>query len=57
MTGAAHDFRPKAQHENELLCPELRGTSVVSTTLSALAAAAMSSVLVRKTIPFKRDCS
>lgn len=51
MTGAAHDFKPKAQHENELLSPELRSTSMVSTTPCARAAAAMSS------IPFKRDCS
>lgn len=33
MTGAAHDFRPKAQHENELLSPELRGTSSLCNTL------------------------
>lgn len=53
MTGAAHDFRPKAQDENELLCPELRGTSTVSTTLCVLAAAAISSVLVEKQFPSK----
>lgn len=51
-----NDFRPKAQDQNKL-CPELRGTSTVSTTLCATAAASISSVLVRKTIPFKRDCS
>lgn len=53
MTGAAHDFRAKAQDENELLCPELGGTSTVSTKLCVLAPAAISSVLVEKQFPSK----
>lgn len=57
MTEAAHDFRPKAQDEDKLLCPELRSISTVSITQCALAAVAISSVLLRKTIPFKRHCS